>query len=77
MDMPSNAVSMLKILIIISCPARALIRKITEPMGFGVRTDGYVYEGYEIPIYYDPMISKLITWGKTRDEAIDPDAAFT
>ncbi|TVR68514.1 MAG: acetyl-CoA carboxylase biotin carboxylase subunit [Marinilabiliales bacterium] len=51
-------------------PSPGLIRKITEPMGFGVRTDGYVYEGYEIPIYYDPMISKLITWGKTRDEAI-------
>ncbi len=51
-------------------PSPGLIRKITEPMGFGVRTDGYVYEGYEIPVYYDPMISKLITWGKTRDEAI-------
>jgi acetyl-CoA carboxylase, biotin carboxylase subunit len=51
-------------------PSPGLIKKITEPMGFGVRCDGYVYEGYEIPIYYDPMISKLITWGKTRDEAI-------
>lgn len=51
-------------------PSPGLIRKITEPMGFGVRTDGYVYEGFEIPIHYDPMISKLITWGKTRDEAI-------
>ncbi len=51
-------------------PSPGLIRKITEPMGFGVRTDGYVYEGYEIPIHYDPMISKLITWGKTRNEAI-------
>lgn len=51
-------------------PSPGLIKKITEPMGFGVRTDGYVYEGYEIPIHYDPMISKLITWGKTRNEAI-------
>lgn len=51
-------------------PSPGLIRKITEPMGFGVRTDGYVYEGYEIPVYYDPMISKLITWGKIREEAI-------
>ena len=51
-------------------PSPGLIKKITEPMGFGVRTDGYVFEGYEIPIHYDPMISKLITWGKTRDEAI-------
>jgi acetyl-CoA carboxylase biotin carboxylase subunit len=46
------------------------VPNITEPLGLGVRTDGYVYEGYEIPIYYDPMISKLIVWAQTRDEAI-------
>ncbi|MCD6355632.1 MAG: ATP-grasp domain-containing protein, partial [Prolixibacteraceae bacterium] len=51
-------------------PCAGKIYKITEPLGLGVRTDGYVYEGYEIPIYYDPMISKLIVWGKSRDEAI-------
>ncbi len=51
-------------------PNPGLIRHISEPSGFGVRIDGYVYEGYEIPMYYDPMITKLITWGKTREEAI-------
>jgi acetyl-CoA carboxylase biotin carboxylase subunit len=51
-------------------PSAGEIYKISEPLGLGVRTDGYVYEGYEIPIYYDPMISKLIVWGNTRDEAI-------
>ena len=51
-------------------PSSGKVYKISEPLGLGVRTDGYVYEGYEIPIYYDPMISKLIVWGKTRDEAI-------
>jgi acetyl-CoA carboxylase, biotin carboxylase subunit len=51
-------------------PSAGKIYKITEPLGLGVRTDGYVYEGYEIPIYYDPLISKLIVWGGTRDEAI-------
>jgi len=51
-------------------PSAGKIHKISEPLGLGVRTDGYVYEGYEIPIYYDPMISKLIVWGNTRDEAI-------
>ena len=51
-------------------PSPGKIYKISEPLGLGVRTDGYVYEGYEIPIHYDPMISKLIVWGKTRDEAI-------
>ena len=52
-------------------PSPGLITHITEPMGLGVRTDGYVYEGYTIPIYYDPMISKLIVWARTRKEAIE------
>lgn len=52
-------------------PNPGLIKHITEPLGLGVRHDGYVYEGYEIPIYYDPLISKLIVWAPTRDEAID------
>ena len=40
-------------------PSPGKIRHLTEPLGLGVRQDGYVYEGYEIPIYYDPLISKL------------------
>jgi acetyl-CoA carboxylase, biotin carboxylase subunit len=52
-------------------PNPGVIKHITEPLGLGVRHDGYVYEGYEIPLYYDPLISKLIIWGKTRKEAID------
>ncbi|WP_321289887.1 acetyl-CoA carboxylase biotin carboxylase subunit [uncultured Sunxiuqinia sp.] len=51
-------------------PSPGKIHNITEPLGLGVRTDGYVYEGYEIPIHYDPMISKLIVWAQTREEAI-------
>jgi acetyl-CoA carboxylase biotin carboxylase subunit len=51
-------------------PNPGVITHITVPLGLGVRYDGYVYEGYEIPMYYDPMISKLISWGKTRGEAI-------
>jgi len=51
-------------------PSPGVVKHITEPLGLGVRCDGYVYEGYEIPIYYDPLISKLIAWGETRQEAI-------
>jgi acetyl-CoA carboxylase, biotin carboxylase subunit len=51
-------------------PSPGKVIKITQPMGLGVRTDGYVYEGYEIPVYYDPLISKLIVWGESRKEAI-------
>jgi len=38
--------------------------------GLGVRDDNGVYEGYEVPLEYDPLLSKLITWGRTRAEAI-------
>jgi len=51
-------------------PSPGVIKHITEPLGLGVRHDGYVYEGYEIPIHYDPLISKLVIWAKTREEAI-------
>ncbi len=40
------------------------------PGGPGVRNDSGVYPGAEVTVYYDPMISKLITWGRDRDEAI-------
>ncbi len=40
------------------------------PKGEGIRVDNGFAEGMEIPIYYDPMLSKLITYGKTRNEAI-------
>ena len=52
-------------------PSPGLVKHITEPLGLGVRHDGYIYEGYSIPMYYDPMVSKLIVWAPTRDEAID------
>ena len=41
-----------------------------RPTGEGVRLDDGYEQGMEIPIYYDPMIAKLITYGETRDEAI-------
>lgn len=41
------------------------------PQGIGVRVDDGFEEGMDIPIYYDPMIAKLITFGKNREEAIN------
>ena len=52
-------------------PSPGIIKQLTEPNGIGVRIDSYVYEGYEIPIYYDPMIGKLIVWATTRQYAIE------
>ena len=42
-----------------------------RPQGLGVRVDDGFEEGTDIPIYYDPMIAKLVTFGKDREEAIN------
>ena len=52
-------------------PSPGKITRLRVPQGNGVRDDGGVYEGAEVSIYYDPMISKLAVYGKTREEAID------
>ncbi|NRB84272.1 MAG: acetyl-CoA carboxylase biotin carboxylase subunit [Winogradskyella sp.] len=41
------------------------------PVGDNIRVDNGFEEGMDIPIYYDPMLSKLITYGETREEAIE------
>jgi acetyl-CoA carboxylase biotin carboxylase subunit len=46
------------------------LRRYVRPQGTGVRVDDGFEEGMDIPIYYDPMIAKLITWGENRAEAI-------
>ena len=51
-------------------PSPGTIRSLFIPGGFGVRVDTAVYQGYEIPPYYDSMIGKLIVHGKDRQEAI-------
>lgn len=50
------------------CPGK--IEGLRLPEGLGVRNDCGVYEGAEVPIYYDPMIAKLVVWGEDRIEAI-------
>ena len=52
-------------------PAPGKVTHISIPYGVGVRVDGYIYEGSEIPIYYDPLVAKLIVWGRNRTEAIE------
>jgi len=51
-------------------PSPGKIRKCRIPSGPFVRFDGYCYPDYEVPIYYDPMLGKLITWGHDRAETI-------
>lgn len=51
-------------------PSPGKITRLRVPSGNGVRDDGGIYEGSEISIYYDPMISKFCCYGRTREEAI-------
>lgn len=52
-------------------PSPGRITRLRLPHGPGVRDDGGVYEGADVSIYYDPMISKLAVHARTRHEAID------
>jgi pyruvate carboxylase subunit A len=51
-------------------PTPGRIKSYHAPGGMGVRVDSGVYASYTISPFYDPMISKLIAWGRGRDEAI-------
>ncbi|MEZ2416063.1 acetyl-CoA carboxylase biotin carboxylase subunit [Muriicola sp. E247] len=51
-------------------PSVGTLHRYRLPRGEGIRVDNGFKEGMEIPIYYDPMLSKLITYGKSREEAI-------
>lgn len=52
-------------------PSPGKITRLRLPQGNGVRDDGGVYEGSEVSIFYDPMISKLCTYGRDRKDAIE------
>jgi acetyl-CoA carboxylase biotin carboxylase subunit len=52
-------------------PSPGVIHRLVEPQGPWVRVDSGVYEGWEVPFYYDPLIAKLIAFGADRPEAIE------
>ncbi len=51
-------------------PSPGKLKGYHSPGGTGIRVDSGVYAHYTIPPFYDPMISKLIAWGRDRNEAI-------
>jgi acetyl-CoA carboxylase biotin carboxylase subunit len=51
-------------------PSPGQITRLHLPHGPALRIDEGIYEGYTIPFYYDPLLCKMMTWGKTREEAI-------
>jgi acetyl-CoA carboxylase biotin carboxylase subunit len=51
-------------------PSPGVVKVFHSPGGFGVRVDSHLYQGYALPIYYDSLIAKLVTWDFTREGAI-------
>jgi pyruvate carboxylase subunit A len=51
-------------------PSPGKLRGYRSPGGIGIRVDSGVHTRYTIPMIYDPMISKLVAWGRDREEAI-------
>ena len=51
-------------------PSPGKITLLRTPSGPGVRDDSGIYEGWTVPVFYDPLLSKVITWGRDRSEAI-------
>ncbi len=51
-------------------PAAGSIKVLSEPSGPGIRVDSCLYQGWDVPVFYDPMLAKLIVWDETRTKAI-------
>jgi acetyl-CoA carboxylase biotin carboxylase subunit len=50
-------------------PSAGRIAYLREPRGPGIRFDSGIYEGFEVPVYYDPILAKLIVWAEDRESA--------
>jgi len=51
-------------------PSPGRIEQLSEPSGPGIRLDSGIFEGWNVPLDYDPLLAKLAAWGATRDAAI-------
>jgi acetyl-CoA carboxylase biotin carboxylase subunit len=51
-------------------PSPGVVKEYQPPGGFGIRLDTHLYQGYELPIFYDSLIAKLVSHDLTREGAI-------
>jgi len=51
-------------------PSPGRIERLQQPSGPGIREDSGIYEGWTVPLFYDPLLSKLVTWAENRQESI-------
>ena len=50
-------------------PYPGRITRLTRPLGPGIRIDGCIYDGWTVPMEYDPLLAKLAVWAGRREEA--------
>ena len=50
-------------------PSVGVIERVQFPQGPGVRNDSGIYRGYEVPVFYDSLLAKLVVWGADREQA--------
>ena len=50
-------------------PSAGRIERVRFPQGPGVRNDAGIYRGYEVPVFYDSLLGKLVVWGGDREQA--------
>jgi acetyl-CoA carboxylase, biotin carboxylase subunit len=51
-------------------PSPGRITSLNEPSGPGIRLDSGIYQGWSVPVEYDPLLAKLVGYGRDRDQAI-------
>jgi len=51
-------------------PSTGKVTSLVEPNGAGIRVESGIFEGFEVSLYYDSMVAKLLVWGETRGEAL-------
>ena len=52
-------------------PSPGKLTRLTRPLGPGIRLDGCVYDGWTVPMEYDPLLAKLAVWAGNREEATE------
>ncbi len=52
-------------------PSPGKITRLTRPLGPGIRIDGCIYDGWTVPLEYDPLLAKMAVYAGTREDTID------
>ena len=51
-------------------PTAGVVRRVEHPSGPGIRVDSALFDGFRVPVEYDPMLAKVVAWAPDRDHAI-------